>query len=119
VGWVRCSLARRRVLGYRMAGWIAELCPGVYIVKVTNWLGPMDHSISAADANRNFSRLLREVRDGRSYVVTAHGRPVARIVPCQPADLSREAARSALLRRLTRQTAVDIGSWTRESLYER
>nr|WP_292230726.1 type II toxin-antitoxin system Phd/YefM family antitoxin [Mesorhizobium sp.] len=37
--------------------------------------------MSAADANRRFSHILRAVREGQSYVVTSHGRPVARIVP--------------------------------------
>jgi len=79
----------------------------------------MDQAISAAEANRSFSRLLREVRDGRSFVVTAHGRPVARIVPCHEADQAREKARSALLLRLAGQPVVDIGPWTRDELYER
>ena len=39
----------------------------------------MDQPISAVEANRRFSGLLREVRDGRSYVVTARGKPIARI----------------------------------------
>jgi prevent-host-death family protein len=39
----------------------------------------MDQTISAADANRRFSRILRNVRDGQTFVVTAHGKPVARI----------------------------------------
>ncbi|PPQ39497.1 type II toxin-antitoxin system Phd/YefM family antitoxin [Rhodopila globiformis] len=79
----------------------------------------MDQAISAAEANRSFSRLLREVRQGCSYVVTAHGKPVARIVPCHEADQARETARSALLRRLADQPVVDIGPWTRDDLYER
>lgn len=79
----------------------------------------MDQPIPAAEANRTFSRLLREVRDGRSYVVTVHGKPIARIVPCTQADTARSAARSALLRRLAAQPAIDIGRWTRDELYER
>jgi prevent-host-death family protein len=79
----------------------------------------MDQPISAADANRSFSRILREVREGRSYVVTAHGKPVARIVPCDDADAARARSRSALLGRLDAQTAIDIGRWTRDELYER
>lgn len=79
----------------------------------------MDQTISAAEANRNFSHLLREVREGRSYIVTAHGKPVARIVPCNAADLARDTARAALLARLAGQTAIDIGPWTRDELYER
>nr|WP_294549590.1 type II toxin-antitoxin system prevent-host-death family antitoxin [uncultured Rhodopila sp.] len=79
----------------------------------------MDRAISAAEANRSFSRLLREVREGRSYVVTAHGKPVARIVPCDAAGVAREKARAALLERLAGQPVIDVGPWTRDELYER
>lgn len=41
----------------------------------------MERVVSAADANRRLSELLRNVREGQSYVVTAHGRPIAKIVP--------------------------------------
>jgi prevent-host-death family protein len=80
----------------------------------------MDTAISAADANRAFSRLLREVREeGRSFVVTAHGKPVARLVPCDAADAARGAARAGLLARLSSQPVVDVGRWSRDELYER
>ena len=80
----------------------------------------MDQSISAAEANRAFSRLLRQVReDGQSFVITAHGKPVARISPCGPEDAQREAARAKLFARLDKQPAIDIGPWSREELYER
>ncbi len=79
----------------------------------------MDQAVSAADANRSFSQILREVRNGASYVVTAHGKPVARIIPCEPADAARAAARSSLLKRLSNQPVVDVGPWRREELYER
>ncbi|MBY0338248.1 MAG: type II toxin-antitoxin system prevent-host-death family antitoxin [Acetobacteraceae bacterium] len=79
----------------------------------------MDQTISAAEANRSFSRLLREVREeGRSFVVTSHGTPVARLVPCAT-DVARETAREALLSRLAAQPAVEIGRWARDELYER
>lgn len=79
----------------------------------------MDETISAADANREFSRLLREVREGNSFVVTSHGRPVARIVPVTNDLQAREAARQRLLERLRSQPAMNIGPWTRDELYER
>jgi prevent-host-death family protein len=41
----------------------------------------MERSISATDANREFSRVLGEVSAGQTFVVTAHGKPVARMVP--------------------------------------
>jgi len=79
----------------------------------------VDQTISAADANRSFSRILRDVREGQTYVVTAHGKPVARIVPFIEADASREAARASLMQRLADQPVTDIGPWNRDELYDR
>jgi prevent-host-death family protein len=83
----------------------------------------MDETITAAEANRSFSRLLRGVQEGHSYLVTSHGRPVARVVPPDQDDevalRFRKAARQALLERVARQPTMDIGSWTRDELYER
>ncbi len=61
----------------------------------------MDKPIAAAEANRQFSRILRDVQGGDSFVVTARGRPVARIIPVTDTDTDREAARAELLRRAT------------------
>jgi prevent-host-death family protein len=82
-------------------------------------MGVMDNAVSAAEANRSFSRILREVRGGASFVVTAHGRAVARTVPCDTEDATRTAARSALLQRLRDEPVTDIGPWGRDDLYER
>ena len=83
----------------------------------------MDETVSAAEANRSFSRLLRGVREGRTYLVTAHGRPLARIIPADSRDeqivRTRRAALEALLRRIESQPAIDIGKWTRDELYDR
>jgi prevent-host-death family protein len=79
----------------------------------------MDEAISAAEANRSFSRLLREVRRGHSYVVTSHGKPVARIVPASSEAAAQQGARTALFRRLEAQPVCTIGTWSREELYER
>ena len=78
----------------------------------------MEKAISAAEANRKFSQLLREVREGHSYVVTSHGKPVARISPPDKAHASKRA-REAFFRRLESQPLRHIGRWTREELYER
>jgi prevent-host-death family protein len=78
----------------------------------------MDQSVSAADANREFSLLLRGVREGKSYLVTSHGKPVARIVPVAGQETITEGARAALLSRLEAQDAVEAGQWTRDELYE-
>jgi prevent-host-death family protein len=79
----------------------------------------MEETVSAAEANREFSKLLRGVREGNSYVVTSHGRPVAKLVPVDQDKDLREAARKKLIERWSRQPAIDIGPWTREELYER
>ena len=78
----------------------------------------MEEAVSAAEANRRFSRLLRDVRAGRSFVVTAHGRPVARIVPAVEGQPTRQAAREALFRRLDSQPVQEIGPWNRDALYD-
>jgi prevent-host-death family protein len=81
-------------------------------------VGIMDEAISAADANRRFSLLLRGVREGRSYVVTSHGKPVARIVPAGKNEDVAAEARTALLSRLKKQSIVQTTRWTRDELYE-
>jgi prevent-host-death family protein len=78
----------------------------------------MDEAVSAADANRNFSSLLRSVRAGQSFVITSHGRPVARIIPAEEFEDAHAAGRAALLDRLAQQPATDIGPWTRDELYD-
>jgi prevent-host-death family protein len=80
----------------------------------------MEKAISAADANRKFSQLLRDVKEGRSYVVTSHGRPVARITPVQSKEgkVRDSPAWGRLLRRLRKQPVIDIGRWTQDELYD-
>ena len=78
----------------------------------------MEKAISAAEANRKFSQLLREVREGRSYVVTSHGRPVARIAPVTEQRDSK--AKAALLAHLKVRPVRrhPIGGWKRDELYD-
>lgn len=78
----------------------------------------MDELISAAEANRRFSQLLRGVREGRSYIVTAHGTPVAKLAPVSADDRRTEFAKQALLDRLRGQPATDLPKWSRDELYD-
>ena len=78
----------------------------------------MEEAVSAADANRRFSLLLRGVREGHSYVVTSHGRPVARLIPVGRHDNLASSARATLLSRLESQPIIQAGRWTRDELYE-
>lgn len=78
----------------------------------------MDKAVSAAEANRRFSELLRTVKKGRSVIVTSHGKPVAKITPMIQDERAAEGARSALFARLRRERAVKAGRWTRDELYD-
>jgi prevent-host-death family protein len=78
----------------------------------------MDRAVSAGDANRRFSELLRSVKKGRSVIVTSHGTPVARITPIIEDERAAAAARSALFARLRRGHPVNVGRWTRDELYD-
>jgi len=76
----------------------------------------MEKVIQATAANRNFSRILREVAQGDSYTITSHGRPIARVVPAH--TKGSEAAKQRLLDHLRSQPAMNIGPWTREELHD-
>jgi prevent-host-death family protein len=69
----------------------------------------MDQAISAADANRRFTGLLRTVKKGRSVIVTSHGKPVAKITPVVDDERAAEGARSSLFARLRRERVVNVG----------
>ncbi|WP_454455833.1 type II toxin-antitoxin system Phd/YefM family antitoxin [Thauera phenylacetica] len=80
------------------------------------------HTISAAEANRHFSSLLRQVSQGETVTVLSHGRPVATISPAAETgelDHERAKARARLLERLNREPAAGARNWTREELYDR
>ncbi|MBC7907598.1 MAG: type II toxin-antitoxin system prevent-host-death family antitoxin [Rhodospirillaceae bacterium] len=74
-------------------------------------------NISAADANRHFSRLLRDVQAGETVTVTSRGMPVATIKPATSGGAEPKTARQALLARLQGQPAVGV-TWNRDELYE-
>jgi prevent-host-death family protein len=77
----------------------------------------METNVSAAEANRKFSELLRSVKGGQSFVVTSHGKAVARITPVTETNRVTARAKAALLARLRSQPVINIGRWTRDELY--
>lgn len=77
-----------------------------------------EKAISATEANRQFSRLIDGVRRGRTFLVTSHGRPVARISPVQDSGDVVRRARANLLTQLRKQKPIRIGRWKRDELYE-
>lgn len=75
-------------------------------------------TISAGDANRHFSNLLRDVATGEVITVLSRGKPVATIAPARSGSIEREAARLNLLGRLQQQKPSGARNWTRDELYE-
>jgi prevent-host-death family protein len=75
-------------------------------------------TIAAADANRHFSSLLREIARGEVVTVLSRGKPVATITPARSGGSERDAARLNLLGRLRQQQASGARNWSRNELYE-
>lgn len=75
-------------------------------------------TISAGDANRHFSNLLRDVASGEVITVLSRGKPVATIAPVRTGSSEREAAKLHLLGRLRQQRPSGDRNWTRDELYE-
>ena len=75
-------------------------------------------TISAAEANRHFSALLRDVMTGEVVTVLSRGKPVAKVSPVRAGNEQREAARLNLLQGLKRRHVVGERQWTRDELYE-
>lgn len=76
-------------------------------------------TVSASEANRSFSALLRQVSRGERITVLSRGRPVATISPVQESAGSHRAAREALMARLQAQPPTDPGlRWRRDELYD-
>lgn len=76
-------------------------------------------TVTASEANRQFSELLKEVRKGETFLVTSHGEPVAEIrPPAEQSEFEKDAAFKRLLERLERQPAMNLGGWIRDELYE-
>lgn len=75
-------------------------------------------TVSAADANRQFSSLLRDVAAGETVTILARGKPVAAMVAPDRDTEHRQGARQALLQRLRQQQPSGARDWQREDLYK-
>lgn len=78
----------------------------------------MNASITATEANRQFSAILRGVAQGKTFVVTSHGRPIAQIGPPAPEHRDWDGDHRRFIERLRDQPTRYIGTWTRDELYE-
>ena len=74
-------------------------------------------TVTAADANRQFSSVLREATEGEEFTIMSRGRPVAVIGPVNQHQDQRRAAKAALMYRLRAQASIATRNWTRDELY--
>ena len=74
-------------------------------------------TISAAEANRQFSTVLREVSQGEEFTVLSRGRSVAAIVPIGKSGPDHKTAKQSLLVRLRKQSITGSREWNRAELY--
>lgn len=76
-------------------------------------------TIGAAEANRQFSAVLRKVAQGERVLVTSRGKPVAMIepMPKRGGAAHAGAAKRRLLEHLAKVKATGKRTWTRDELY--
>jgi prevent-host-death family protein len=75
-------------------------------------------TVTAADANRGFSNLLKQVRKGEEIIVLSRGTPVAKITSVDSDFKRKNEMKRLLLERLKSQSATGARNWTRDELYE-
>ena len=75
-------------------------------------------TIPAGEANRHFSKVLRQAAQGETIVITSRGKPVATLGPSGDQEGERNRARQALLARLSTLKPTGVRTWKREDLYE-
>jgi prevent-host-death family protein len=75
-------------------------------------------TVSASEANRHFSQVLRQATLGETIVITSRGKAVATLGPARQPQQDRQAAKEALFARLREQQASGKRNWTRDELYE-
>jgi prevent-host-death family protein len=80
-------------------------------------------TVTASEANRHFSSLLRDVAAGETVVVTSHGRAVAKLVPTNEKDTSDHERRDQVWQeipdRVRGQPVLDLPRESREDIYDR
>jgi prevent-host-death family protein len=83
-------------------------------------------TVGAREANRSFSKILREAESGKAVTITRNGKPVARLVPAPPvvdlrpkSEKERKEAHARLMALL--EKGFDLGGkgFTRDEMHER
>ena len=75
-------------------------------------------TVTAGEANRRFSAILRQVSQGEEMTIVSRGKPVATIGPVKTDSPDRRAAQKNLIRRLKKSEISGSRNWTRNELYD-
>lgn len=79
----------------------------------------MARTVSASEANQNFSRLLGEAEAGETITIERRGRTVAKLVPtAESARARRIAAGRRMIAFMDTLPGFVTGPWTRDELYD-
>ena len=79
-------------------------------------------SVGAREANRSFSKILREAENGKTVTITRNGKPVAQLVPATRKPLSGKAREKSLAKLMKLlEKGFDLGGkgFTRDEMHER
>jgi prevent-host-death family protein len=82
-------------------------------------------SVGAREANRSFSKILKEAENGKTVTITRNGKPVARLGPAPPlainprSEETRKAALERLMKRLEEGFHLGGKGFTRDEMHER
>ena len=79
-------------------------------------------SVGAREANRSFSKILKEAENGKTVTITRNGKPVARLEPFIRKPLSGKAKEKSLARLmalLEKGLPLGGGPYTRDEMNER
>ena len=81
----------------------------------------MVKTVSAAQANREFSKLMKLAESGEEVLVTSRGRPAVKIVPVDAEDAERTKRREAFKKLTTwlkSRPAQNFPKLTRDDFYD-
>jgi prevent-host-death family protein len=73
-------------------------------------------TVTATQATREFSKLMREVGNGNTVLILSHGKPFANITPVED-KTEREKAREELFAHLAKVECIGERDWTRDEIY--
>lgn len=74
--------------------------------------------VTATDARRRLSSILKAVQAGESYTIVSRGEAVATLIPPGRDAAMRRAAHERLMERLRSQPALGLGPFNRDELYD-